>query len=296
MLARARLWLVLPALLLAGCESLSFLAANLPALSAERRTAIVYAPGPRGRFDAYLVAAAAGAPRRPLVVFWYGGGFTDGRRQDYRFVGAALAGEGFVTVLPDYRVYPAVRFPEFLDDAARAVVAAHAHAAELGADPQRIVLMGHSAGAYIAAMLALNPEYLTRAGGDPRWIAGLIGLSGPYDIDPNTPVLDRIFRDTATPAMFKPLRYVTAAAPPALLLHGEADTLVHALQSQALGDALHAAGVRAQVIRYADRGHADTVAALSVPARRRAPVLSDVRTFLRSLDAGEASPSRQTHP
>lgn len=284
MLSPARLAVLLAAVMLSGCERLSLLVANLPARTAERRGDLSYAPGPRGRFDAYLPPQAAqGGAARPLVIFWYGGGFTDGERTDYRFVGAALSGAGFVTVLPDYRLYPQVRFPQFLEDAARAVVAAHAQAAALGADGSRIVLMGHSAGAYIAAMLALNPAYLTRAGGDPRWIVGLVGLSGPYDIDPNTPVLDRIFRDTATPTQFKPLSYVTPAGPPALLLHGEADTLVSARQSQALGDALGAAGVRVRVVRYAGRGHADTVAALSVPARGRAPVLSDVLAFLRAL-------------
>jgi acetyl esterase/lipase len=249
--------------------------------------------------DAYLPARAAGAAARPLVIFCYGGGFTAGRRQDYRFVGAALSAAGYATVLPDYRLYPQVRFPEFLRDAARAVVAAHARAGEWGADGSRIVLMGHSAGAYIAAMLALNPSYLQDAGGDPRWIAGFIGLSGPYDIDPNTEVLDRIFRDTATPAQFKPLSYVRPSAPPAppaLLLHGEADSLVHAVQSQALGDALSAAGVRASVKRHAGRGHADTVAALSLPGRGRAPVLSDVLSSLRALEDAGPSGSPQTHP
>jgi acetyl esterase/lipase len=120
---------LLAAVMLSGCERLSLLVANLPARTAERRGDLSYAPGPRGRFDAYLPPQAAqGGAARPLVIFWYGGGFTDGERTDYRFVGAALSGAGFVTVLPDYRLYPQVRFPQFLEDAARAVVAAHAQA------------------------------------------------------------------------------------------------------------------------------------------------------------------------
>ena len=293
MLNASRALTLVLALLLTGCQSLSFLVANLPSFGAARRTDLRYADGPRGAMDAYLVRP--GEAPRPLVVFWYGGGFTEGQRAEYRFVGAALARAGYVTVLPDYRVYPEVRFPVFLEDAARAVVAAQGQATALGADPRRIVLAGHSAGAYIAAMLALNPEYLLRAGGDPRWIVGLVGLSGPYDIDPNTPVLDRVFRDTATPAEFKPVSFVTAAAPPTLLLHGEADTLVGASHARTLAAALAKDGVPVTLKLYADRGHADTVAALSWVARYRAPVSADLFSFLASL--GDAPPrvASQSH-
>ena len=287
----ARLALVAVLALLSGCQALQVAIANLPALGAPRRDDVRYAAGPRGGMDYYLPPKAArAAPARPLVIFWYGGGFTSGDRADYRFAGAALAREGYVTVLPDYRLYPEVRFPQFLEDAARAVVAAHRGATALGADPSRIVLMGHSAGAYIAAMLALEPAYLRAAGGDPAWIAGFVGLSGPYDIDPNTPVLDRIFRDTGTPRDYKPLAHVTSRAPPALLLHGADDALVGARQTRQLEAALQAAGVPVTAKVYAHRGHVDTVAALALAARYRAPVLSDVAAFLRDL-SGSPGPS-----
>jgi acetyl esterase/lipase len=291
--------------LLAGCQSLQVAIANLPVLGAPRRADVTYAQGARGGMDFYLPPKSArpvNASGRPLVIFWYGGAFTSGRRQDYRFAGAALAKAGYVTVLPDYRVYPAVRFPDFLDDAARAVVAAQREAASLGADPSRIVLMGHSAGAYIAAMLALEPAYLRAAGGDPAWIAGFIGLSGPYDIEPNTPVLDRIFRDTGTPRDFKPLAHVSSRSPPALLLHGTDDRLVGAEQTRELAQALRAAGVAVSVRFYAGRSHVDTLAALSLVARHRAPVLSDVAAFLQGLSAApgtsaaETSDAAQTRP
>ncbi|MEP7313462.1 MAG: alpha/beta hydrolase [Pseudomonadota bacterium] len=279
--------------LLAGCSAAGIAVANLPALFAEREAGLRYMPGPRGTMDVYHVPAGASArvtkTRRPLVVFWYGGGFTGGAKSQYRFVGAALAGTGHVTVLPDYRVYPPARFPDFLQDAARAVVAAQREASRLGADPQRIVLAGHSAGAYIAAMLALQPRYLLEAGGDPAWIAGLIGLSGPYDIDPDTPVLDAIFTETATEDDFRPLRQVAAVsgrrAPPALLIHGEADTRVGVAHSIKLQQALMAAGDAVTLRLYPKRKHADTVAALSLVARRRAPVLAEIVIFLDSLDA-----------
>ena len=288
----ARLALVAVLALLCGCQTLQVAIANLPALGAPRQDDVRYAAGPRGGMDVYLPPKAA--PARPLVIFWYGGGFTSGDRADYRFAGAAIARAGYVTVLPDYRLYPEVRFPQFLEDAARAVVAAHRGATALGADPSRIVLMGHSAGAYIAAMLALEPAYLRAAGGDPAWIAGFIGLSGPYDIDPNTPVLDRIFRDTGTPRDFKPLAHVTSQAPRALLLHGADDVRVGARQTRALEAALQAAGVPVSAKIYPHRGHVDTVAALALAARYRAPVLSDVVAFLQEVSGppGASSAAR----
>jgi acetyl esterase/lipase len=277
--ARLLMWPAL--LLLSACSSLSFGVANLPALLGAHRSSLQYMPGERGKLDLFVPDVTAA--KRPLVVFFYGGGFDQGNRGQYRFAGAAFAGLGHVTVLPDYRLYPQVRFPEFLDDAARAVVYAQAHAAEWGADPQRIVLAGHSAGAYIAAMLALNPQYLQRAGGDMKWIVGLIGMSGPYAIDPNSAKLHAIFAPPFTPDDYRPLHFAGRAAPATLLLHGTADDTVWPRHSQQLYEALRQNGVPVTLGLYEKRGHADTVAALSLPARWRAPTLADVEKFLATL-------------
>ena len=218
-----------------------------------------------------------------MIIFWYGGGWVDGNKDFYRFVGAALAQLGYVTILPNYRVYPEVKFPTFIEDAARAVAWTAQHAADYGADPHRIVLMGHSAGAHMAAMLALNHTYLERAGADPHDIVGLIGLSGPYQLAPNTKVLNTIFSAPYTAHDWQVLPYVSADAPPALLLHGGADTLVWPSNSEDLSAALRAQGVKAESIIYPGRGHGDTVASLSVPARGRTSALADIAQFMRTL-------------
>lgn len=264
-----------------GCARLAFDAANLPVLFRDRVADLRYAEGERGRMDLYPATRAA--TPRPLVVFFYGGNFTAGAKADYRFAGVALARAGYVTVIPDYRVYPAVRWPGFVQDAARAVVAAQRLAAERGADPHRVVLVGHSAGAYLAAMLALEPSWLREAGGDPADVAGFVGLSGPYDIDPNTAPLKAIFDAVATPDQYRPLRHVRAGAPPALLLHGAKDDLVGVSHSEKLAAALRAAGTNVRLKIYPGLGHADTVAALSLPARRRADTLAQISAFLASL-------------
>jgi acetyl esterase/lipase len=277
-------------LLLSACTALSFGAANLPTYFShiQRTAGLPFGEDPRQRLDIYR-PPASGAGVNPVIVFWYGGGWTNGSRQDYRFVGVALAQLGYVTVLPDYRLYPQVRFPQFLADGALAVAWVQRHAAEYGADPQRIVLMGHSAGAHMAAMLALDERYLRQAGVDPKRIIGLIGLSGPYELAPNTPTLDDIFRAPFTPHDWQVLPYVSAQAPPALLLHGARDQLVWASNTEHLAAALSSKGVRVDSMIYEARGHVDTLAALSLPARTRAPVLRQIGEFMRSLPAGASS-------
>ena len=108
-----------------------------------------------------------------------------GSKRTYRYVAKALARRGYVAVLPDYRIYPQARYPDFLDDGALAVRWVKDNAKRFGGDPQKIFLMGHSAGAHIAAMLAIDATWLQKVGLVPgRDIAGLIGVSGPYDFLP----------------------------------------------------------------------------------------------------------------
>jgi acetyl esterase/lipase len=208
-------------------------------------------------------------------VFWYGGSWQAGRKSDYAFVGAALASRGAVVAVPDYRVYPEVRFPDFLRDAAAAVARAQQEATRLGADPGHTVLGGHSAGAYIAAMLALEPRYLRDAGVDPATISGFFALSGPHALAPDTAVLRDIFNSRAQPDEFQPLARVHAGAPRALLIHGGADDLVRSDHSERLAAALRAAGVPVELRIEPHRGHIDTLLGLSRPAAFRMPGLLD---------------------
>ena len=159
--------------------------------------------------------------------FFYGGSWDSGRRQDYNWVGRALASRGFVTIIADYRLYPEVTYPGFLEDSALAVRWAADNAARFGGDPTRIVLAGHSAGAYNAAMLALDGRYLKAAGVDPARVKALAGLSGPYDFLPlQGDITHRIFGDTADLPGTQPTAYVTKASPPAFLATGDSDDMV----------------------------------------------------------------------
>src|SRR5579871_3858015 len=175
-------------LCLVGCSGARFWLANAPSVfyRVVRQTDLHYGPDGRQTLDIY---APRSARNRPVVIFWYGGSWTQGSKSDYRFVGALLAARGFVAVIPDYRLYPASTFPGFEEDGARAVAWVNRHVEEFGGDPRRVVLMGHSAGAHTAAFLAYNRNFLREAGADPASIVGLVGLSGPYVLVPDTDTL-----------------------------------------------------------------------------------------------------------
>ena len=269
----------------AGCTSLSFLIANTATLTGryDRSTNHSYGPESRQKLDVY---SPEDAKDRPVVVFFYGGSWTDGSRGLYRFVGAALAERGIVTVLPDYRLYPQVKFPLFIDDGALAIAWVQEHAREFGGDPQRIVLMGHSAGGHEAAFLAYDRQLLQKAGARPEWIVGLVGLSGPYALAPDTEILNTIFASPYTEAEWQPVRFVTSQSPPTLLVHGTADDVVSIKHAEKLRDVLQANHVRVETQFYAGKSHADTVAGFSMPARGRTPVLDQSVRFIESTAAG----------
>jgi acetyl esterase/lipase len=273
---------------LANCSRVAFGVVNVPAYlgSYERRSDIAYGSEPRQSLDVYVPASAS---RRPIVVFWYGGMWRKGSKEQYRFVGAALANAGYVAVLPDYRLFPPARFPAFIEDGALAVRWAHDHAVELGGDPNALFLMGHSAGAHLAASLALDERYLRKVGGSFEWVRGWIGLSGPYELDNSfPPVLHEIFRTPYAATDWQPVALVSGRSPAALLIHGTGDTMVHPQQAVLLSQALHKAGVPVDCRIYAGSSHFDTVAALSLPLRIEAPTLADVRQFIERTLAGNA--------
>ena len=271
-------------LLLASCTGFKLGIANLPARfgNFDRQAALAYGTGPRRLLDVYVPRGAKGAP---VVVFWYGGGFVAGRREQYRFVGAALAQQGMVAFLPDYRVYPDAVFPEFVKDAALAVKWVRDHAADYGGDPDKIFLMGHSAGGYLASLVALDRRYLTEAGAADLRVRGFIALSTPHVLAPNTPMLNTIFGPPWKPADWQPVEFAAAGSPPALLIHGADDSRVVRRHSELLAAALSSQGVDVKLLLLQGIGHPDTVAALSVPLRSRAPVLAETVAFVQRWSA-----------
>ena len=266
----------------AGCSRLGFMAANVPAVfGAYRRHAnIAYGADKQHRLDVYVPEKAAGAPRA-VVLFWHGGRWRFGDKSDYRFVGAALAQAGYVVMVANYRHYPQVKMPGFMADAAQAALWAADHAGEFGGDPLRLFLMGHSAGAHLAALVTLDTSYFAAAERPAPRIAGVIGLSGPYDF---LPLLEADVQDMFGPPPLypesQPINFLRPDAPPMLLIHGLDDEIVWPKNSRNLTTALSALGVSMTLKLYPKLSHADTVAALTTLLRGRAPVLADIKGFI----------------
>jgi acetyl esterase/lipase len=274
---RRRVATLLP-LLAAACSPLAAFDTLVPKDGGGARVAsgIAYGAGPRRVLDVYAPRGKA-AEARPVILFFYGGSWSSGTRTGYSFVGRALAARGFVTIIPDYRLVPEVTYPGFVEDGAAAVRWARANARSYGGDGERIVLAGHSAGAYIAAMLAVDGRWL---GADRGAVRGLIGLAGPYDFAPFTVASSQAaFGAWPKPEETQPVTWADASAPPALLLTGANDDTVKPRNSRALADRLIKDGVAAEVKAYPGIGHIGILTAVARPLRGQAPVVADMAAF-----------------
>lgn len=269
------------ALLLGGCQASLFHVINATSgdkgLSEHR--GIVFDSAHRLALDIY---APRGAQHLPVVVFFYGGSWQDGKRQWYRWMGETLARRGLVVAISDYRKYPQVRMDGFMTDAARAVAWVYAHAASYGGNPKVMFLMGHSAGAYIGALLATDKRWLAQVGMQPQQVAGFIGLAGPYDFLPLTdPAFIGIFG--ATPqaqARSQPINFVDGDEPPMLLLQGMTDHYVAPSNASSLASRLRQQGEPVEVRLYKGIGHVRLLLSFSHPLRGSSTALRDTMRFI----------------
>ena len=254
----ARALLALPAVLLLGaCSKAAFTAVNLRVDQSAVHSAM-FDPAHELSLDIHRARGVAG--NAPVVVFVYGGNWRTGRREDYRFVGQSLAQAGLLVLVPDYRKAPAVTFPAFVEDEARAIAWARQHAQEYGGDPSRIYLIGHSAGAHIVAMLGTDARFLQAVGMRPRDLSGVVGLSGPYDFLPLTdPNLQAVFGPASRWPFSQPVNFVDGDKPPFLLFQGTADNTVRPRNSISLAAKLRAAGDPVQLQMLDGTGHAGTL-------------------------------------
>ncbi len=268
---------------LSACSPVGLLNAISPTDSYNKTSAIAYGSDPRQRLDIYVPTAKKAGPT-PVVLFFYGGSWNSGERNDYRFVGEALASKGYVAVIADYRLYPQVRYPDFLKDGAHAFAWVHQHIAVYGGDPEHMFVMGHSAGGYNAAMLALDPRLLAEVNLSASDMRGWIGLAGPYDFLPiENPDVRPVFFHPNSPPDSQPINHVTASAPPALLMAAEKDDLVNPKRNTGgLAKRLREAGVPVSEHYYDNVSHISLVAALSRPLRYKAPALDEIARFIDS--------------
>jgi acetyl esterase/lipase len=276
--------------LLSACSPVAVLNALAPSAGITETTDVAYAFGERHTLDIYAPAAIG---PHPVVVFIYGGGWKDGDKSQYRFVAAALAARGFVTVVPDYRLFPQVRFPAFLQDNAAAVAWTRQNVARYGGDPRRLFLMGHSAGAYNVAMLTLDRQWLEAVGVDSdRDVSGAIGLAGPYDFLPlHDPELEEIFAPAGDLRLSQPITFARGNAAPMFLAAGTADQTVLPRNTEHLAAAIRRDGGVVEERLYPGVNHTKIIGAMAGVLRRLAPSMTDVVGFLRRHDGGETAPA-----
>ncbi len=265
-----------------GCSP----AAVLNAVAPSRLAARDISYGPR-RLDVY---APPGEPTgAPVLVFFYGGSWMRGSKDMYRFVGGAYADAGFVTVVPDYRLYPEVRYPTFLEDCAAACAWARRHAAAFGGDASRgLFVMGHSAGAYNAVMLGLDGRWLEGAGSSRSLLAGVVGLAGPYDFLPlDEPDTQAVFGHAGDLVSTQPVAHVDGTSPPMMLATGLKDTQVRPRNTRHLAERIQASHAPVTVHEYPGIGHLELIGAVAAPLRFLAPVFRDSIEFMRGFAATE---------
>jgi len=265
-----------------ACSPLTIINAVTSNGSYTKTPDIAYGADLRQMLDVYVPQPTRN--NAPVIVFFYGGNWNSGKRQEYKFVGEALASRGIVAVIADYRLYPQVRYPTFVEDSAKAVAWTFKEIEHFNGDPKRVYVMGHSAGAYNAAMVALDQRWLKPYGVQPGALRGWIGLAGPYDFIPiENEDTKPVFFFPETPPESQPINHVNAGAPPALLIASIQDDLVNPRRNTGgLAGRLRATGVDVTEIYFENTNHVTLVGAFSWPLRHLAPVLDDVERFVKS--------------
>ena len=272
----------------AACSPLKTINALTPSSTYTKTADLAYGADPRAKLDIY---APKGSPTlSPVVVFFYGGSWNSGDREDYKFVGEALASRGIVAVIADYRLYPQVKYPSFLEDSGDAVAWTFKEIQRYGGDSKKLFVMGHSSGGYNAAMLALDARWLGRSGLAPSILRGWIGMAGPYDF---LPIENRdvrpVFFYPDTPVESQPVNHVTAGAPPALLIAANRESLVNPVRNTGnMAQQLRNAGDSVQEVYFDGVSHTSLVGSLARPLRGLAPSLDVIERFVKS-DGGRTA-------
>ncbi|MEQ9642018.1 MAG: alpha/beta hydrolase [Alphaproteobacteria bacterium] len=274
----ALVFAVVASLTLTACSPFDVLNATSSEDGYVKTEAVAYGAGERRKLDIYRPAGAEGALK--TVVFFYGGSWKWGSRDDYAFAAEALASKGWLVVVPDYRLYPEVRFPGFIEDGARAVAWVKSNIADYGGDPDQLYLMGHSAGGHIALMLTLDEHFLADAGMSTRDIRATATLAAPAAFDPlKYKSVRAVFEQMPDPNQARPIEFVDGSEPPLLLLHGLDDDTVFPSNSENLTAAVQAAGGEVRYVTYPEKGHIGLVLALSSVLRDDA-VLDEIAAFI----------------
>lgn len=240
---------------------------------------VSYGPEPSHKLNIYLPADAKDK-NLDVIVFFYGGRWTYGDKDDYRFVGKAFTDKSFIVVVPDHRKYPQVRFPVFVQDGAKALAWVYDHIAAYHGNPERIHVAGHSSGAHIGALLAADATYLADEGKNRSLVIhDFAGLAGPYSFTPDEPDLEDMFGPPRNYPNMQVTTFIDGRQPPMLLLYGDADSTVKIANLEKLVQRIQQNGGRVQSEIYHDVGHISIATALTWLNLSGTPVVHDMTMF-----------------
>lgn len=266
------------ALWLAGCYAASTSLANLNVHfdSAHSIRNIYYDKMNDQKLDIFLPQGHR--HHIPVIVFFYGGRWASGTKEEYAFVAKNFTEHGFAVVIPDYRKYPSVKFPAFVEDGAKAISWVYNHIEDYGGDKRSLFVVGHSAGAHIGALLASDRRYNVR-----NKIQGFAGLAGPYDFTPHDPDLVDIFGPPDYYDRMQVPTFIDGHEPPMLLLWGKDDTTVEYYNLDRLATKIKSAGGWVETKIYPGIDHIWIIGSLSWLGRSKAPVADDITRFFSNI-------------
>jgi acetyl esterase/lipase len=205
-----------------------------------------------------------GARNRPVLIFYHGGAWVRGDRKQYPFLGNRFAREGYVVVVPSYRLAPKHPHPAQAEDAAAALAWVVRHIEEYGGDPKHITLAGHSAGGHLASLLVTNEQWLRAHGLDATAVRAVAALSAPLDLVPLAGGSSRVFgSDPKVLHAASPQRHVRAALPPFVVTYCQWDYALLPQQAEAFHAALIAAGARSQLVYVPGENHISEITSIT---------------------------------
>lgn len=283
---------ILPLFALGGCSAVQVINSVSKIHGATVQENIAFDSNPRLTLDLYLPSPPnpEAQVNTPVIVFFYGGSWNRGEKSEYEFVGRRLASLGYIAAIPNYRVYPEAKYPQFLEDGAKA----SAKVLQLLSSPQyqaykpdnRLIMMGHSAGAYNAAMLAMDDRWLGRENVNRNnSIKGLIGMAGAYNIYPICVEEVRpVFDHPNYPTNSQPIDYVGSSKVPTLLLAPEEDTLVSTKKNTlSLHQALLKNKTPSKVVAVKGTDHITVLGTLSPILFFKGDSLGPIQNFVQHL-------------
>jgi len=275
---------MLSALFVSGCSYISLVTVNLLSLGFDGEVIkdVAYGDMEIQKADIYLPNQLEGDAALPVIVFFHGGAWRDGNKGLYRFVGTALASRGFVVVVPDYRKYPQVVFPAFIEDTAAAIAWAFTNIEQYGGDPDHLFVSGHSSGAHMGALVLADQRYLAEYEISPEQVSGFVGLSGPYSFTPQEEGIVEVFGDLDDYSPMQVDNFVDGNEPPMLLLHGLDDRTVGRINIERLQPVLESNNVEVISRFYPDTDHTSILANFSAPLQADSELINDMVEFMRA--------------